>query len=585
MNCQSIIKKIFSKYWPRYLIGILLAGLTSYLNAQIPMLLGRVVDFLSLAVPDASSAISSAKTMIIVAGTAFATRFIWRYFVIGVIRIIELKLRQGLFSHLQCLDADFYEKYNTGDIITRNISDIMSVRMMFGIGMTGIIDSAVVTAVSIMYMVDTVDWKLTLAAALPLPFLALLLAWLRKVMRARYKGSQEALSNLNAKAQENISGVRVVKAFAQENSEVELYSRLSKRKWQADMSAVKVSGLIAPSSQLLFGLTFTAFLIIGGKMVIDGSMSLGDYVAFNGYLALIMEPMNTISRVVQIWQRAKVSFGRLNELFDFRPSVTDAAADESATPVGGDIEFRDVTFKYPTGSEPALNNVSFTLPSGGMLAVMGVTGCGKSTIAELLMRQRPIEREKIFIGGKDVNDIPLSALRSASAYVPQNGFIFSDTIAENIAFFDENITDEQVVEAAKAAALHDNVLEQPDGYDTVVGERGTTLSGGQKQRVCIARALVRKPAILVLDDCLSAVDTVTEQAILGALLSSREGRTTLFITHRVSAAMAADSILLLAPDGSVAGRGTHEQLKENCPAYRELLAIIAASEQGKRGER
>lgn len=581
MNSKTIIKGVYQKNWVSYIIGIVLAGATSYLSAQIPGLLGDAVNALSDGKNDYNAVKTAAVLMIAAAAGAFAARFIWRFLIIGTTRKIELELRMGLFSHLQSQSGDFYVKYNTGDIITRSISDINAVRMMFGMGLVGIINTAVTTVVSITYMVDAVDWKLTLAAVAPLPILAFGLTKLRFTIRRRFKRAQEAVSDLNAKTQENITGIRVVKAYAQEKSETETFSRLSKRKWASDMAMVRISALIGPSTTLVFGIVFSVFLMIGGKMVIDGGMTLGQYVAFNGYLALVVEPMNMISRIMTIWQRGRVSMGRLDQLFDEKPGVNDTAADPDITGLEAqELEVRGLTFSYPKTDAPALQNVSFRVKRGQLLAVMGVTGSGKTTLANLILRLWPLEDGKVFLDGIDMNHIPVLTVRKHAAFVPQDSFLFSDTIAENIAFFDETITDEQVRKAAVLAYVHDNISTQPDGYDTVVGERGMTLSGGQKQRVSIARALVRNPKLLLLDDCLSAVDAATEQTILKNLTDSRGERITVFITHRISAAMAADSILLLNKDGSVADIGSHEQLLKTSGPYNELIELIQSREPG-----
>jgi len=581
VNSKSIIKNVFQKNWMSYLFGIILAGGTSFLSAQIPGLLGDAVNALSDGKNDFNAIKTAAVLMIATASGAFAARFIWRFLIIGTTRKIELDLRTGLFSHLQSQSGDFFVRYNTGDIITRSISDINAVRMMFGMGLVGVINTAVTTVVSITYMVDVVDWKLTLAAIAPLPILAFGLTKLRFTIRKRFKRAQEAVSDLNAKTQENITGIRVVKAYAQEKSESETFSRLSKRKWASEMSMVRISALIGPSTTLVFGIVFSVFLMIGGKMVIDGVMTLGQYVAFNGYLALVVEPMNMISRIMTIWQRGRVSMGRLDQLFDEKPSVNDSAADPAITDLDTkELEVRDLTFSYPNTDAPVLKNISFRVRQGQLLAVMGVTGSGKTTLANLILRLWPLPDGKVFLDGVDVNQIPILTVRKHAAFVPQDSFLFSDTIAENIAFFDEKVTDEQVHETAKLACVDDNITAQPDGYDTVVGERGMTLSGGQKQRISIARALVRNPKLLLLDDCLSAVDAATEQAILKNLTDSRSERITVFITHRISAAMAADNILLLNKDGSIAGIGSHEQLLKTNDAYNDLIDLIKSREQG-----
>ena len=570
MNSKSIIKSVFQKNWFSYLIGIILAGGTSYLSAQIPGLLGDAVNALSDGSNDFNAVKTAAILMIAAASGAFITRFIWRFLIIGTTRKIELGLRMGLFGHLQSQSGDFFVKYNTGDIITRSISDINAVRMMFGVGLVGIINTTVTTIVSITYMVNAVDWKLTLAAVAPLPILVFGLTKLRLAIRRRFKRVQESVSNLNAKTQENITGIRVVKAYAQEKSETEAFSRLSKRKWSSDMAMVRISSLIGPSTTLVFGIVFSAFLMIGGKMVIDGTMNLGQYVAFNGYLALVIEPMNMISRIMTIWQSGRVSMGRLDQLFDEKPSVNDDEADPSITELAAEeLEVRDLTFSYPKTDTPALQNVSFRVRRGELLAVMGVTGSGKTTLANLILRLWPLEDGKIFLDGIDINTIPILTMRKYAAFVPQDSFLFSDTIAENIAFFDEGVTDGQVREAAKLACVDDNITAQPDGYDTVVGERGMTLSGGQKQRISIARAILKDPEILIFDDSSSALDLKTEAKLYEALKKERSGVTKIIIAQRIASVKDADQIVII-DSGRIAARGTHDELLKTSPIYRDI---------------
>jgi len=313
-------------------------------------------------------------------------------------------------------------------------------------------------------------------------------------------------------------------------------------------------------------------------MVIDGSLSLGEFVAFNTYIALLMEPIARISRIIQIWQRGSVSMQRLDMIFTATPAINDKNADKSVTSLDPmAIEVSDLSFRYPGTDKDVLKNISFTLENGGTLAVMGATGSGKSTLVSLLMRMWDPPADSITVSGHPIEEIPLRTLRGSIAYVPQETFLFSDSIMRNIIFYDERFSEDDAMEAARAAAIHDNIMEFPDGYGTTVGERGMTLSGGQKQRVSIARALVRKPELLLLDDCLSAVDAETERTILDNLRTYLKGCTTIIVTHRIAVAGIADRVLLLNEDGSMAAIGTHEELSQTSEEYQNLLAIIEAS--------
>lgn len=582
LTSGKLIANLFKKNALRYGGGICLVVVTTILNTQIPKLLGQLID--AVKNPDSllNDVYTLAGAMAAVAVAAFILRFAWRYLIMGFTRRIELHLREALFSKLQSLSADFYIRFNTGDIITRAISDVQSMRMMFGLGLVGIVDVLVVNVVSISFMVQTTGWVLTAVAIVPIPFLIFMLVKIRSGVRKRFRRLQESVSAISSKVQENITGIRVIKAFAQEKSESAIFSGLSRNKWQAEMHMARLSAVVSPIVQLAFGIVFSVFLILGGGMVIKGQLTLGQYLSFNGYLLLIIEPINMISRIVQVWQRGRVSMQRLDAIFTVSPGVDDSHADPSVTDLGGgDIRVEHLTYTYPNNEKPVLRDISFTIPQGGILAVLGPTGCGKSTLTNLLMRVWQTPENTIFIGGKEISSIPLAVLRANIAYVPQDTFLFSDSIENNIRFSDETIPFEEVEKAAIAAAVDANIKTLPNGYQTVVGERGMTLSGGQKQRVCIARALVKQPTLLLLDDCLSAVDSETEQEILGNLREIMTHCTALVITHRISAAAMADKILLLDETGGVAAYGSHSELKASSPVYNHLLAVIEAENEAE----
>lgn len=585
MRCKNIILEYFRKNWVRYAFGVLFVVLATVCNALLPQLLGQAIDLLKAAKdPLQSATLADVRNLCLLmcgcAVAAFITRNIWRYLIFGFTRSIELHLRHRLFSHLQALSPDFYVKNNTGDLITRAIIDSQSVRNMFGMGLIGIVDVLTVNLVTLGYMISTTSVKLTLIAVIPLPFLLLALVKLRTAMRKRFTIVQHTVSDIAAKVQENLTGIRVIKAFAQEDSENRLFEDLSRKKWKAEMDMVRVWSFINPLSALVFGLIFSVFLYFGGKMVIAGTLTLGEFVAFNTYIALLMDPISRISRIIQIWQRGLVSMQRLDTIFTAQPSIDDAQADasiESLRPLTLDVS--NLTYRYPGTDRDVLKNISFHLETGGTLAIMGATGSGKSTLMGLLMRMWNPPDDAIRVSNHPIHSIPLHVLRGAIAYVPQESFLFSDSIMRNIQFYDERISEEDAILAARAAAIHDNISEFPNQYETTVGERGMTLSGGQKQRISIARALARKPELLLLDDCLSAVDAETERIILDNLRSYLRNCTTIIVTHRIAVAGIADRVLLLNEDGSMAAIGTHDELLASCPAYQHLLAILESSKE------
>lgn len=586
MRCKDIIFDYFKKHWLRYAFGVVFVILATIFNAILPQLLGKTIDLVKAARDPAQSATlrdvrNICLLMCACAVAAFLTRNIWRYLIMGFTRSIELHLRHALFSHLQMLSPEFYVKNNTGDIITRAIIDSQAIRMMFGMGLIGIVDVLTVNVVTLGYMVSTTSLKLTAIAVIPLPFLLFALVKLRTAMRKRFMIVQHSVSDIAAKVQENLTGIRVIKAFAQEDSENKQFEALSRKKWKAEMDMIRVWSFINPLSALVFGSIFAVFLYFGGKMVIAGTLTLGEFVAFNTYIALLMDPISRISRIIQIWQRGLVSMQRLDMIFSAKPAIDDAQADPAVTTLAPlSIDIANLTYRYPGTEKDVLKNISFHLENGGTLAIMGATGSGKSTLMSLLMRMWNPPADAISVSGHPIETIPLSVLRSSIAYVPQESFLFSDSILNNIIFYDERITEDDAKAAAKAAAIHDNICEFPGQYATTVGERGMTLSGGQKQRVSIARALARKPDLLLLDDCLSAVDAETERTILANLQAYLKGCTTIIVTHRIAVAGIADRVLLLNEDGSMAAIGTHSELSANCPAYQHLLAILEASKDG-----
>ena len=586
MRCKDIILDYFKKHWLRYAFGVVFVILATIFNAILPQLLGKTIDLVKAARDPAQSATlcdvrNICLLMCACAVAAFLTRNIWRYLIMGFTRSIELHLRHALFSHLQVLSPEFYVKNNTGDIITRAIIDSQAIRMMFGMGLIGIVDVLTVNVVTLGYMVSTTSLKLTAIAVIPLPFLLFALVKLRTAMRRRFMIVQHSVSDIAAKVQENLTGIRVIKAFAQEDSENKQFEALSRKKWKAEMDMIRVWSFINPLSALVFGSIFAVFLYFGGKMVIAGTLTLGEFVAFNTYIALLMDPISRISRIIQIWQRGLVSMQRLDMIFSAKPAIDDAQADPAITTLAPlSIDITNLSYRYPGTEKDVLKNISFHLETGGTLAIMGATGSGKSTLMSLLMRMWNPPVDAISVSGHPIETVPLSVLRGSIAYVPQESFLFSDSILNNIIFYDERITEDDAKAAAKAAAIHDNICEFPDQYATTVGERGMTLSGGQKQRVSIARALARKPELLLLDDCLSAVDAETERIILANLRDYLKGCTTIIVTHRIAVAGIADRVLLLNEDGSMAAIGTHSELSANCPEYQHLLAILEASKDG-----
>ncbi|MDR0906401.1 MAG: ABC transporter ATP-binding protein/permease [Oscillospiraceae bacterium] len=600
MPTKTHLFAYFRRNWFRYLIGIVLVFASTWFAAQVPRLLGEAIDLLRDGEP--MSAVRFAALLLALAAfAAFAFRFLWRYLVLGFCRGAETYMRRVFFAHLETLSADFYIKYNTGDIITRGISDINGIRRMFGGAGVGILNALVTFALAAYNMFNASGPVMAGIAIAPIPFLLIFIMKLRPHLKARQSDIRAATSAMASKVQENLTGIRVVKAFAREEGESERFEKLSRGKWASEVRRVKLAALVGPIIQIVYGAVFTVFIVYGSRRMAAGLMSLGDFTAFNGYILMMIGPIGMIGGAIGEWQTGLASIARLDEMLLYKPSVADRAglAEEwaerknpLAAGVASDaadrwISLRNLTFSYPgvpAETPPVLQNISVDIVRGETLAITGPTGCGKSTLLSLLSRLWAVPEGEIAVAGLDVNDIPLNALRDAIGYVPQDNFLFSDSILENIRFFADGVTDDDVFDAARAVSVHDNITEFARGYETTVGERGVTLSGGQMQRIAIARALVRRPRILLLDDCLSAVDAETERAILSGLRGYLDGATAIIVTHRVAAAALADRVLVLNEQGGVAELGTYDELMAKRGALFALAELQAGAESEITGE-
>jgi len=497
-------------------------------------------------------------------------KFWMRQAVIGISRHVEYDLRNDLFAHLQKQPLQYFQHARTGEIMSRATNDMAAVRMMLGPGLMYLVNTTVVAVVSIGFML-AISPRLTLYSLLPLPLVSLAVWIVGERIHRRFEDIQAHFATLSARVQESLSGVRVVRAFAREAEELEDFGELNREYLRKNLDLVSTSGFLNPALAFLSGLAALLALYLGGRQVVAGRITLGEFVAFTVYLGMLNWPMVALGWVINLFQRGLASYRRILEILDTPPAIASppsriAAGSGAGGParpaaeVGrGEIEFRRLTFSYPGTRRPALRDVSFTVPAGRTVAIVGRTGAGKSTLLALLPRLFEPPPGTVLIDGCDVRSFDLHALRSRIAAAPQDAFLFSATLAENIAYGVEQAGAEMIERAARTAGLDDDVSTFPNGFATRVGERGITLSGGQKQRTTIARAVLRDAPILLLDDCLSSVDTQTEEVILRALRGEMARRTTLLVSHRVSTVREADQIVVL-DDGAVVERGTHETL-------------------------
>lgn len=548
-----IIKRKFS-----YAAGILFMLMTSYIQSLFPKILGDTIDILKQYDFNPVLVKYNIAYILLIALGTFICMYAWRKFIIGNARNLECYLREKLYDHFQKLTPQFYSFKKTGDLMAYAVNDISAVRMTFGPATAKSINGIVICIISIYSMSRAINWRLTLLSIIPIPFIVFFMIKIGFIIQKRFRKVQESFAAISDRVQENITGIRVIKSYVQEDLEIKNFDKLNEDMRQANLSMVRISSFLSPAIELAFSISFVLNLIIGGKMVLAGSISLGDFTAFNGYLAMIMAPVVSIGRVINIFQRGMASLKRLDDIFNIVPDVEDGKKMVSAA-IEGNIEIRNLSFRYPGTTNEVLEGINIKVPKGHTLGIIGKTGSGKSTIANLLFKLYNVESGKIFIDGIDINDYSLKSLREGFGYVPQDNFLFSAPIKDNIKFFKDIYSDEDVEDAAMASCIHDSISSFPKGYSTILGERGVNLSGGQKQRVSIARAVVKKPAILILDDALSAVDTVTESMILENFRKVRKDRTTIIIAHRISAVKDADEIIVM-DKGRIIERGTHDEL-------------------------
>ena len=482
-----------------------------------------------------------------------------RWILIGISREIEFDMRNDLFRKLEEQDSGFYQRYRTGDIMARLTNDLNAVRMMLGPALMYSANTIFFTVGALFFLLRISPW-LTLVAWAPMPLASILVQYFGRRIHDRFERIQASFSEISSQAQENYSGARLVRAFAREESEIGLFERLNRQYIARSLKLVQLMGMLWPTLEFVLGIAMILTLLVGGHQVIAHRITVGDFVAFNTYMVLLTWPIIAVGWVVNIFQRGTASVKRIDELMRAVPVIDDSAADPSIqanTVLGGEIEFRDLNFSY--NGTPVLSGISLKIPAGSSLAIVGPTGSGKSTLINLITRMYEAPDGSLLIDGRPVRDYPLAVLRRNIGLVPQETFLFSTTIRENIAFGVPHATPEELLEAAEAAHIRKEFEEFPQGFETMVGERGVTLSGGQKQRAAIARALLRRPSILILDDALASVDTYTEERILGGLRGYIHSATTIMISHRVSTVRDADQIAVL-DHGRIVELGRHEEL-------------------------
>lgn len=596
----KMILKYIGKHKLAYLGGIITLFVVDFVNLYIPEYTGKIIDGLTIGNMDFKGALYYVFLILLVGLVLMVGRFFWRYFIFGSCRKIELEIREDMFSHLTGLSMNYYNQNKTGDLMAHFTNDLNSVRMAVGPAVISTFDAVIMTIMVLAKMVLNINLQLTLIAVFPMLFILFGGIYYGKVMEKRFDEKQQAFSDLTDEVQESISGIRVIKAFVQEQAELKSFAKANQNNKDKNMRVVKLNAIVWPLLEVLIGLSSVITLLYGGYLVSKGILTPGQFVEFNQYIGTLVWPMIAVGDSINTFSQGLASMSRIQSIFDEQPEIRDTEkTDSRITGLNGDIRLNHLRFRYKQALPEALNNIDVTVPKGSTLAILGRTGSGKTTIANLLLHLYNVEDGMIFFDGHDINEIPLKTLREQIAYVPQDNFLFSDTLQTNIAFGVRNFKEgtqkkikhklflnrreseeayleqelysreswadkeyndlEAVQKAAKLACIHENIMEFPRQYSTMVGERGVTVSGGQKQRSSIARALMKDAPVLILDDSLSAVDTDTEEQILKNLKENRQDKTTIIIAHRISTIQNADRILVL-DEGAMAEYGTHEEL-------------------------
>ncbi|MCT4598474.1 MAG: ABC transporter ATP-binding protein/permease [Vallitalea sp.] len=566
----NILTKYFVKYKFHYLIGIVALIAVNIINLRIPLITGRITDGLQSGLYTYNDIQHEVLTLLLIGFSIACIRFVWRYFIFGTSRKIEYGLRNDFFSHLEKLSTRFFNENKTGDLMALATNDLNAIRMMVGPGILMALDAIGLTVLVIYKMSTAISVKLTLISIIPLPIIAIGSLLLGKSIRARFKDKQEAFSHMSDLVQENISGIKVIKAFVQESKQTLEFNKTNRNNYNKNMRVIKVYAIMMPMAMLVTGLSITIILGYGGYITILGRITLGEFVAFIQYLLMLVWPMIAFGWCINIMSQGMASFARFTNILNEKPDIIDEETVKEIDNIKGDIRINNLTFSYPGSENNELENINISIDKGETIGIVGRTGSGKTTLVNMLLRLYNPSRNEIFIDDTDIMDIPLSVLRNAVGYVPQDNFLFSDTISRNIAFGVDGSTNELVQQAAKDANVHDNIMEFTDKYETVVGERGVTLSGGQKQRVAIARALIKKPAIMILDDSVSAVDTNTEEQILSHIKEERKDKTTIIIAHRISTVQNSDKIIVL-DEGKILEVGKHIELLDKKGLYYDMV--------------
>ncbi|MEM5010145.1 ABC transporter transmembrane domain-containing protein [Niallia taxi] len=566
------LKWFFKEHWKRYTIAITLLILVGVIDILPPQILGMFIDEINV------GSLTSVKTMQYIAAVAiitissYAITYFWMYKLFGGAFVLERKLRSNFMGHLLKMTPTFFQKNRTGDLMARATNDLKAISITAGFGILTLIDSTAFMITILITMCLLVSWKLTLAAILPLPIMAIIMKIYGDRIHKRFTEAQDAFGDLNDRVLQSIGGVRVIRAYVLEKDDEKEFHQMTEDVYNKNIQVAKIDSLFEPTIRILVGLSYIIGLGYGSYLVFQQQITIGQLVSFNVYLGMIVWPMFAIGELMNVMQRGNASLDRVQETLDYKPDVLNPSASKELV-VPDVILFDSVQFQYPSSAVTNLNDINLRVNRGETIGVVGKTGSGKTTLVKQLLREYPKGQGELSINGTSIDEINLQKLRSWIGYVPQDHVLFSKSVKENILFGNlESATEEQLEEAIRLASFNQDIEMLPEGLETLVGEKGVALSGGQKQRISIARALIRNPEILILDDSLSAVDAKTEQNIIQNIKKERSGKTTIITTHRMTAVQHADQIIVLE-DGKIMERGSHEQLLQKNGWYKEQFEI------------
>ena len=568
MKSFKTLKNDFIANRLQILIGLIALLIVDVLQLFIPRVIKYVIDDLTLGIISPSRLLLYGLEVLILALGIGGFRYVWRYFLLGTARRIEKALRDRLFIHLQTLSSSYFSHTKVGDLMAHATNDIDAVRMSLSLGVVFLMDTIILGVLTIFFMIF-IHPKLTLFAILPMPLITLITLLFSRSIHHRFEILQKTFASLTERVREAIAGIRVIKAYVLEERETEKLSHLSQDYIQKNLNVTKVWGMFFPIILFFSNLSMAIVLYLGGKLTIFQSISTGDFVAFMSYLGLLAWPMMALGWAINVIQRGSASMDRLNRIFEETPEISDSSDVIRLGPLKGRIEMRGLTFSPGNGGNPLLQDIHLTVEEGERMVVVGRTGSGKTILCNLVARILEPRQGYLFFDGIEIHEIPLEVLRKSVGYVPQDTFLFLDTIRENIAFGKLDATDKEIEEAARLAQIYDEIMEFPEGPNTVIGEKGITLSGGQRQRIAIARAILMNPPIFILDDALSSVDIQTEERILEGLEKFLQGKTSILITHRIAPLRRADRIIVLE-QGRVAEMGDHNTLLSKGGIYTDL---------------